>query len=65
MNIKKTHLLDVLMENGNYLAPLPPKGEFHSKNAKILHFLMLFMFTEWNSPFGGRGAKFLIENVQI
>jgi hypothetical protein len=64
MNIKKTHLLDVLIENGNYLAPLP-KGGVPLENAKIMHFLMLFMFTEWNSPFGGRGAKFLIENVQI
>ena len=45
--------------DGCWLAPLPPKGEYHSENAKIVHFLMLFLFTEWYSPFGGRGAKYL------
>ncbi len=45
------------------VAPIPPKGEFLSKYAKIVHFRVFFMFTERNSSFGGRGADFLNLNI--
>jgi hypothetical protein len=47
----------------NYLAPLPLKGEFHSKNAKIVHFWTILAYFVSVPPLGVRGLNNLNENL--